>query len=62
MKPDDPNFNWDSEEGKQATARWKSFLRNIDEGAAAEGLVRKVVTLGKDDNGEELKIMTWEKP
>jgi hypothetical protein len=55
-------IDWNSEEGKQATARLSSFLRNIDKGAAQEGLVRKVVPIGTDDDGHELKIITWGKP
>jgi hypothetical protein len=53
--------DWNSEEGKQATARLDSLLRHIDKSAPA-GHVRKVVPIGKDDDGQELKIITWGKP
>jgi hypothetical protein len=56
------NFDWKSEEGRQATERLNSFLRHIDKTAAQDGLVRKVVPIGTDDDGQELKIITWGKP
>jgi len=55
------NFDWNSEEGKQATERLNSFLRNFDKGSAQDGLVRKVIPIGTDD-GQELKIIAWGKP
>jgi hypothetical protein len=59
---DSREIDWNSAEGKQATARLKSFLRNIDKTSAQDGLVRKVVPIGTGDDGQELKIMTWGKP
>ncbi len=59
---DGPEIDWNSAEGKQATARLKSFLQNIDKTAARDGLVRKVVPIGTDDDGQELKIIAWGKP
>ena len=59
---DTKEIDWNSEEGKQATERWNSFVRNIDKTAAQDGLVRKVVSIGTGDDGQELKIVTWGKP
>jgi len=59
---DAKQIDWNSEEGKQATERLKGFLRNIDRTVAQDGLVRKVVPIGTDDDGQELKIITWGKP
>ena len=59
---DTDNFDWNSDEGKQAKERWDSLLRNIDKTAAKDGHVRKVVPIGTDDDGQELKIITWGKP
>jgi hypothetical protein len=39
-----------------------NFLRHVDKTAAQDGLVRKVVPIGTDDDGQELKIITWGKP
>jgi hypothetical protein len=59
---DEKQVDWNSDEGKQATERLNSFLRNIDKTSAQEGLVRKVVPLGKDENGELFGFITWGKP
>ena len=56
------NFDWNSEEGKQATERWNSFVRNVDKAAAQDGLVRKVIPLGDDENGQPFGIIAWGKP
>ncbi len=55
------DFDWNSEEGKQATARLDSLLRHIDK-SAPEGAVRTAVPLGKDENGEVFGFITWRKP
>lgn len=54
-------FDWNSEEGKQATQRLKSFLRHIDK-SVPEGSVRTAVPLGTDENGEPFGIIVWRKP
>ena len=59
---DRDNFDWNSEEGKQATARLNSLVRHIDKSAAQDGLVRKVVPLGTDENGEPFGFICWRKP
>lgn len=59
---DRDNFDWNSEEGKQATARLNSLVRHIDKTEAKDGNVRKVVSLGRDDDGQELKVIAWGKP
>ncbi len=48
---DRDNFDWNSEEGK-----------HIDKSAAQDGLVRKVVPLGTDENGEPFGFICWRKP
>jgi hypothetical protein len=58
MKPDDPNFDWSSEEGKEATARLNNFLQHIDK-SAPEGFVRTAVSLGKDEDGETFGLIIW---
>jgi hypothetical protein len=62
QETDAKDIDWNSEEGKQATERLNSFLRHIDRTAARDGHVRKVVPIGTDDDGQELKIITWGKP
>jgi len=58
----DPELiDWNSEEGKQATERLNSFIRNIDK-SVPEGHVRKFVPLGTSDNGEPLWMISWGKP
>jgi hypothetical protein len=61
QNPDGSDFDWNSPEGKQATERLNRFLENVDK-TAPEGYVRKVVPIGTDDDGQELKIITWGKP
>ncbi len=58
---DKDNFDWNSEEGKQATARLDSLLRHIDK-SAPEGAVRTAVPLGTDENGEPFGVIVWRKP
>jgi hypothetical protein len=61
MKPDDPNFDWNSDEGKQATVRLNSFVQHIDK-SMQEGFVRTAVPLGTDENGEPFGMIAWRKP
>ena len=56
------DIDWNSEEGKQATERLNSVLRHIDNSAAEEGLVRTVIPLGEDENGQPFGIIAWGKP
>jgi hypothetical protein len=57
MEQVDMGFDWQSQEGKQATARLNSLLEHIDKDAAREGLVRKVIR-----DGETVVCVTWGKP
>lgn len=61
MEPGDSNFDWNGEEGKQATVRLNRFLEHIDKTSAPEGLVRSVVTIGTTDDGQPLRIICWRK-
>jgi hypothetical protein len=54
-------FYWASEEGKQATERLNSLLRQMDK-TAPEGSVRTAVPLGTDENGEVFGIIAWRRP
>jgi hypothetical protein len=56
------DVDWASEEGKQATERLNRFLEHVDKTEAKDGNVRKVVSLGRGDDGQELKIIAWGKP
>jgi len=56
------DIDWNSAEGKQATERLNSVLRHIDNSAAEEGLVRTVIPLGEDENGQPFGIIAWGKP
>jgi len=58
---DRDNFDWESTEGKQATARLNDFLEHIDK-TAPEGSVRTAVSFGTDENGEPFGIIVWRKP
>jgi hypothetical protein len=58
---DPEQIDWNSEEGKQATARLDSLLRHIDK-SVPEGAVRTAVPLGKDENGEPFGFIVWRKP
>lgn len=60
MKDFGKDFDWNSEEGKQATARLNSFLEHIDK-TAPEGSVRTAVPLGTDENGEAFGVIVWRK-
>lgn len=60
LKPEDPNFDWNSEEGKQATARLNSFLKHIGK-TAPEGFKREAVPLGTDADGEVFGVIVWRK-
>jgi hypothetical protein len=55
------DFDWNSEEGKQATARLNHFLEQMDK-AAPEGFKRTAVPLGTDENGEPFGVIVWRKP
>jgi hypothetical protein len=57
----DREMDWNSEEGKQATARLDGFLEHIDK-TAPEGSKRVTVPLGKDENGDVFGIISWGKP
>jgi len=52
--------DWNSEEGKQATARLNHFLVHVDK-TVPEGFKRTAVPLGTDENGELFGIMVWKK-
>jgi hypothetical protein len=54
------NIDWNSAEGKQATARLNNFIRNIDK-SVPEGHVRTPIPLGVDENGEPLWMIVWGK-
>jgi len=64
---DGRDFDWDSEEGKQATARLNRLLQRMDE-TARKGSVRAAVPLGisveriLDENGEVFGFIAWRKP
>jgi hypothetical protein len=58
---DSRDIDWNSEEGKQATARLNSFLKHIDK-TAPEGCVRTAVQLGTDENSEPFGFFVWRKP
>jgi len=57
----DRPVDWNSEEGKQATARLNHFLDNMDK-TMPEGEVRTPIPLGVDENGEPFGIIVWSKP
>ena len=52
--------DWNSEEGKRATARLNHFLDNMDK-SVPEGFKRTAVPLGIDENGEPFGIIVWRK-
>jgi hypothetical protein len=58
---DRDNFDWNSEEGKQATECLNSFLRHIDK-TEPEDSKRVAVPLGKDEHGEPFGFIVWRKP
>lgn len=58
---DSEKVDWNSEEGKQATARLNALLDAADK-SAPEGFKRTAVPLGTDENGEPFGIIVWRKP
>jgi|HubBroStandDraft_6_1064221.scaffolds.fasta_scaffold650083_3 hypothetical protein len=58
---DEKQIDWNSDEGKQATARLNHFLDHIGK-SAPEGAVRTAVPLGTDENGKPFGVITWRKP
>jgi hypothetical protein len=60
MQDDTREIDWNSEEGKQATARLNQFLQHIDK-TAPEGSMRTAVPFGTDENGEPFGIVVWRK-
>jgi hypothetical protein len=55
------DFDWNGEEGKQATALLNHFLEHIDK-TVPEGFKRTAVPLGIDENGEPFGVICWRKP
>lgn len=60
QNPDGSDFDWNSEEGKQATARLDRFLEHVDK-TAPEGYVRTAVPLGIGEDGEPFGFIVWRK-
>jgi hypothetical protein len=58
---DKRDLDWNSEEGKQATARLNHFLEHMDK-AAPEGFRRTAVPLGIGEDGEPFGIIVGRKP
>jgi len=61
MQDDAKQIEWQSDEGKQATARLNHFLKHMDKAATGSEL-RTAVPLGTDENGEPFGIIVWRKP
>ncbi len=59
LKPGDKDFDWSSEEGKQATARLNRFLEHVDK---LTGCKREAIPLGVGEDGEPFGVIVWRKP
>ncbi len=60
QETDASSVDWNSEEGKQATARLNSFVEHMGK-SAPEGSKKVAIPLGTDENGQPFGIITWSK-